>query len=71
MDTAIGLVALSKRLGCLEPNLPDDSIQMKMIKEVNILFESLNTTEMGMKFWKLFRTPAFRKLEKSHDTFLK
>ena len=68
--SGIGLVALDRELGCLEPNIASDSIPMKMIENVNIMFEALATTEMNFQWWKYFPTKAFSDLKKSHNAFL-
>ncbi|KAB7505202.1 putative cytochrome P450 [Armadillidium nasatum] len=68
---SVSTVALNRRLGCLEPNLPEDSMQMQMIKCANNAVEAMNITEIRFPFWKLFATPSYKKLRKNHDIFLR
>nr|XP_053633245.1 probable cytochrome P450 49a1 isoform X1 [Cherax quadricarinatus] len=67
---SVGSVALNRRLGCLDPNIAPDSEPIRMIKLVNELFTSLVDVEISLHIWKLFPTPAFRKLRKTHQEFL-
>ncbi|KAF2351403.1 Cytochrome P450 [Trinorchestia longiramus] len=64
----IGVVALNRQLGCLEPNVAPGSLPMQLIRIVNELFSVLATTELGFPFWQYFRTPSYKKLETSHQT---
>lgn len=68
---SVSLVALGRRLGCLQPNLASDSEQMKLIHSANAIFEGMNDIEMSMKFWKLWETKELRQLQKNHDEFLR
>lgn len=67
---SVGLVAINRRLGCLDPNLSPDSDQMRLINLVNNMFTSLSKLEFSIKWWKLFPSPAFNKLKKCQDEFL-
>ncbi|XP_042225713.1 probable cytochrome P450 49a1 [Homarus americanus] len=67
---SVSLIALNRRLGCLDPDIPMDSKPMKMIKIVNELFDLLNETEINLPYWKIYPTRAFRKLKKNHQEFL-
>ncbi|XP_069948773.1 probable cytochrome P450 49a1 isoform X1 [Cherax quadricarinatus] len=67
---SVGLVALNRRLGCLEPSIQKDSEPMRLITIVNEIFDLLNDTEMNFPYWKIFPTPSFRKLKKRHQDFL-
>lgn len=67
----MSLVALNRRMGCLEPNLASNSEPMTLIKEANNIFAALNDTEISAGFWRIFPTAAYKKLQKSHDEFLK
>lgn len=69
--SAVGLVALNRRLGCLEPDLRENSEPMKLIRLVNELFQNLNDTEIGLHFWTLYPTPSYKKLKKNHEEFLR
>ena len=63
----MSLVALNRRLGCLDPNLPKDSPQVKMIDSVNNMFEALHHTEMDPPLWRLFETKPYKMLKSSHS----
>ena len=67
----MSLVALNKELGCLEPDLKDDSTPMLMIKYVNQIFKALNMTEMASQSWKFYRSKPYVELETAHNAFLK
>ncbi|XP_063612677.1 probable cytochrome P450 49a1 [Penaeus indicus] len=67
---SVGLVALSRRLGCLDPNLTDDSEPMQLIHSANNIFEAMNDTEISAGMWRFFPTAAYRKLKANHQLFL-
>lgn len=67
---AVGLVALSRRLGCLDPNIRDDSEPMQLIHCANNIFEALNDTEISAGMWRFFPTASYRKLRANHQLFL-
>ncbi|KAK8744757.1 hypothetical protein OTU49_000599, partial [Cherax quadricarinatus] len=67
---SIGSVTLNRRLGCLDPNIAPDSEPLRLIKLVNQLFTSLNDAEFSAHIWMYFPTPAFKKLQKTHQEFL-
>ncbi|XP_069161926.1 probable cytochrome P450 49a1 isoform X2 [Procambarus clarkii] len=67
---SVGSVALNRRLGCLAPNLAADSEPMKLIKLTNDIFYYLSEVEFNIHFWRLIRTPSYRKLQKAHQEFL-
>ncbi|RXG58231.1 cytochrome P450 4c3 [Armadillidium vulgare] len=66
----IGTVALNRRLGCLDPNLPSDSTQFKIINSVNNLFQLLAITELEFPWWRFIPSPTLKKLRQKHDTLL-
>ncbi|XP_047737788.1 probable cytochrome P450 49a1 [Hyalella azteca] len=66
----IGLVALNRELGCLEPNISPDALPAQLIRHINGIFSGFNGTEMNFPFWKYFRTPSYTKLETSHAAAL-
>ncbi|KAK7082035.1 hypothetical protein SK128_010802, partial [Halocaridina rubra] len=68
---SVSLVALNRRMGCLEPNLPSDSEALTLITETNKIFELLSRIEFGPHLWRFFPTPAYSKLKKSHNEFLR
>ncbi|KAK7086328.1 hypothetical protein SK128_002127 [Halocaridina rubra] len=68
---SVSLVALNRRMGCLDPNLSDDSEPMRLIRQANNIFDALNDTEVSAQLWRIYPNAAYRKLQKSHDEFLK
>ena len=70
LHAGVGLVALNRELGCLEPNLSADSVPLTMIRLVNDIFSALNEAEMGVRTWTYFRTKTYVKLETAHNSFL-
>ena len=63
-------MALNRRLGCLDPNLPGDSFQLSLIRNVNVIFEALNETEFGLRLWRIFPTKSFKELQKANLEFI-
>jgi len=55
--TAVAVVGLNTRLGCLDPNLNPDSEAQKMINAANTSFTTSNKLEFGLPFWRFFKTP--------------
>jgi cytochrome P450 len=71
---SVAVVGLDTRLGCLDRNARADSDGLRMINTVNTQFSSMNELEgfLGnIQFWKLFRTPKWKKFEKASDEFSK
>ncbi|XP_071541051.1 probable cytochrome P450 49a1 isoform X2 [Panulirus ornatus] len=68
---SIGLVTLNRRLGCLKPDLTENSEPLKLIRLVNEVFHGLNETEFSIHLWTLFPTSSYKKLKRSHDEFLR
>ncbi|KAL7643981.1 UNVERIFIED_CONTAM: hypothetical protein RMT77_005994 [Armadillidium vulgare] len=64
---SVGTVALNRRLGCLNPNLPSDSEQEKLINSVNNMFELLNIIEIEFPWWRYIPSPSFKKLKETHE----
>ncbi|KAB7499513.1 putative cytochrome, mitochondrial [Armadillidium nasatum] len=64
---SVGTVALNRRLGCLNPNLPSDSEQEKLINSVNNMFELLNILEIEFPWWRYIPSPSFKKLKETHE----
>ncbi|XP_044746952.1 probable cytochrome P450 49a1 [Coccinella septempunctata] len=54
-------VSLDTRLGCLEPNLPKDSEQQKIIDSINTFFWNVAEVELKMPVWRIFHNNAFKK----------
>ncbi|KAL7643898.1 UNVERIFIED_CONTAM: hypothetical protein RMT77_005907 [Armadillidium vulgare] len=67
---SIGIVALNRRLGCLEPNLPSDSKQIRLINTVNNMFELISIINAEFPWWKYIYSPSYNKLKKEHEYLL-
>ncbi|XP_063586001.1 probable cytochrome P450 49a1 [Penaeus indicus] len=67
---SVGLVALNRRLGCLNPSIREDSDALRLIEIVNDIFQALNDTEISLGLWKLFPIPPYKKLKNRHEQFL-
>jgi hypothetical protein len=66
---AVGTVALNTRLGCLSPDLTEESEAQKMIRATNLSFAAINQLEMGFPLWRLFKTPLLKRLFEAQDFF--
>jgi hypothetical protein len=64
------LIALDARLGCLEPNLAEDSDAQRMINAVVIGFDLAFDLEIKMPFLMKFRTPAMKRFIKYQEDVL-
>lgn len=67
---AVGLVALNRRLGCLNPSIHEDSDALRLIEIVNDIFQALNDTETSLGLCKLFPIKPYKKLKERHEQFL-
>ncbi|KAG8221872.1 hypothetical protein J437_LFUL003248 [Ladona fulva] len=67
---SIAFIALDKRLGCLAPNLPEDSEPQRMIHAVGDFFDNIFALEVGPPIWKVYPTAAWKKFVKALDVFL-
>ncbi|XP_063586002.1 probable cytochrome P450 49a1 [Penaeus indicus] len=67
---SVSLVALNRRMGCLNPDVSQDSNALRMIEVVNDIFQSLNDMEMGSMLWRIMPTATYRKLKMRHEQFL-
>ncbi|XP_042857907.1 probable cytochrome P450 49a1 [Penaeus japonicus] len=67
---SVSVVALSRRLGCLDPHLSPDSEPMRIIQIVSELFKTLNACEFTGPLWKIYPTPTFKKLKRMHQKLL-
>ncbi|ROT76614.1 hypothetical protein C7M84_004799 [Penaeus vannamei] len=67
---SVGLVALNRRLGCLNPSIHEDSDALRLIEIVNDIFQALNDTETSLGLWKLFPIKPYKKLKERHEQFL-
>ncbi|KAG8226449.1 hypothetical protein J437_LFUL003441 [Ladona fulva] len=66
---SIATIALDKRLGCLEPNLPPDSETQRMIDSAQSLITCLDVLELRPPLWKMISTPNWKKLVNALDYF--
>ncbi|KAG7158381.1 probable cytochrome P450 49a1 [Homarus americanus] len=68
---SVGIVALNRRLGCLDPNITEESEPIKLINLVNEIFIDINHLEFNLHIWEVFPTPTYKKLKNNHEEFLK
>ncbi|XP_076061210.1 putative cytochrome P450 49a1 [Oratosquilla oratoria] len=66
---SVGVVALNRRLGYLSPHVVDKPDSLALIEAVNEIFELVNWLE-GVQLWRIFETPAFKRLKKCHQIFV-
>lgn len=62
-----GVLALNTRLGCLQRGLSSDSEQQRLVEAASETHRIIMVTENGLPFWKVWNTPAYRKLVQSQD----
>ncbi|XP_042871051.1 probable cytochrome P450 301a1, mitochondrial isoform X2 [Penaeus japonicus] len=58
------LISLNRRLGCLDPELPPDSEQMRCFRAAQSLMNSVFECEQT-QLWKFYRTKSFRTMQES------
>ncbi len=63
-------MALNTRLGCLNPNLAEDSEAQKMIRAVNTSFKNMAELELGVPIWRFIKTPKLKELYAAQDFFI-
>ncbi|XP_069184320.1 probable cytochrome P450 49a1 [Procambarus clarkii] len=63
---SLGLVALNKRIGCLE----DSEEGQKIIQSSISMMEATGDCEFGVHLWKYFPTAPLRRMWKAHDNLL-
>jgi hypothetical protein len=66
----VAVVALNTRLGCLRPNLAEDSEAQQMIKAVETTFRSMAALELGSPLWRVVSTPTLRELHAAQEFFV-
>lgn len=71
IPSGVGLVALNRRLGCLAPDVHENSEPMRLINLVNDLFSCLHVNEFGLHLWRFYPTKSFRTLREKHNEFLR
>lgn len=69
MLTAIAVVALDTRLGCLADDLPVDSEQQKLIRAANNIIDDMYHLDYRPSLWKYVSTPRWRQFVKNMDHF--
>jgi len=71
-NTAIAVVALDTRLGCLGEKLEPDSEPQQMIDSVHTLLAVLHNLEIGFEafVWRIYPSPSWRKFVKVMDFFV-
>merc|ERR1719187_1230652 len=66
---SVGLIALNRRLGCLDKNLSPDSEPMILIEQANKMLEALTNVEMSAGTWRWLPNKHYKMVEKSHAIF--
>ncbi|XP_055943200.1 ecdysone 20-monooxygenase-like isoform X2 [Argiope bruennichi] len=61
------MMSLDARLGCLDPNLQDNSAASDMILSVKLLFEAFHELFYGLPLWKWYETESYKKLVKAES----
>lgn len=67
---SVGLVAMDREFGCLDPDLCEDSKPMQMIHHIHKMIDVMDEIELGLPIWKLYKTATYRQLEAAHNAFL-
>ena len=63
---AIGLLAIDKKLGCLEHDLPEDSDQKQLIVNSGRLLKYMMETEVSFPTWKIIPNKPYKALREAH-----
>ena len=66
---SVTVLALNARLGCLEPNVPEDSDQMKIIRAVSDIFKTSSILDNGMQLWRFLPSPKLNQFKNGYDVF--
>ncbi|XP_055839276.1 probable cytochrome P450 301a1, mitochondrial [Episyrphus balteatus] len=66
----IGRVALDARLGCLEPNLSEDSEPQQIINAAKYALRNVATLELKAPFWRYFPTPLWTRYVNNMNFFV-
>ena len=69
-EIAVAVVALNTRLGCLSPNLAEDSEAQQMIKAVETTFRTMAALELGSPLWRVVSTPTLREQHAAQEFFV-
>ena len=64
---SIAAIFLDTRLGCLDPNLPEDSEARRFIRAVNMFTgPDFNDLNIGLPIWKYIATPGFKRWDRAN-----
>ena len=66
---SVTLLALNARLGCLEPNLPENSDQMTIIRAVSDIFRTSAVLDNGAQLWRLLYSPTLNQFTEGYNVF--
>ncbi|XP_017787115.1 PREDICTED: probable cytochrome P450 49a1 [Nicrophorus vespilloides] len=58
---SVARVALDIRLGCLNPDLAEDSESQRIIDAINTFFWNVAEVELKMPVWRVYKNKSFRK----------
>ncbi|CAH1117306.1 unnamed protein product [Phaedon cochleariae] len=58
---SVARVSLNTRLGCLEPNLPENSESQRIINSINTFFWNVAEVELKFPVWRVYKNRAFKK----------
>lgn len=64
---SIAYLALNRKLGCLQGDLPDDSIQAQMIRIAEEVFTYSGKLDFEPSPWRYISTPAYKKTMQIYD----
>ncbi|RZC34185.1 cytochrome P450 301a1, mitochondrial [Asbolus verrucosus] len=70
-STSIGRVSLDVRLGCLDPNLSENSEPQKIIEAAKYALRNVAILELKFPFWRYFPTPLWTRYVENMDYFIK
>ena len=66
---SIAAIFLDTRLGCLDPNLPEDSEARRFIRAVNVFTgPDFNDLNIGLPIWKYVATPGYKRWDRAQLT---
>ncbi|EFA07521.1 cytochrome P450 49A1 [Tribolium castaneum] len=58
---SVARVSLDTRLGCLEPNLSQNSESQRIINSINTFFWNVAEVELKMPVWRVYKNRSFKK----------
>ncbi|GBN59234.1 Ecdysone 20-monooxygenase [Araneus ventricosus] len=61
------MMSLDTRLGCLDPNLQENTAASDMILSVKLLFQAFHELFYGLPLWKWYETESYKKLDKAES----